>query len=348
MAAETSYARLGFFVVVGLMVILATGLFFIQRMRSREVITLVTYFTEDVSGLDISSPVRYRGVAVGRVSNVRVRPEGHIVAVDFELFADRLTTIGEDVARVGQLEDLPMAPRLRARVVGNLVTGDGYLLLDVPSDPPPPPALGFTPRRGYVPSMPSPLATTQKMLPEVLERAEQTLQTLREIVARVPDSLDRSDQFFSSVERLLARVPDSLDRGDRFFSSVERLLRESQLPELRANLRTFSTSTTAQIAQITSHISQIASHIDRIAGTNGALIKFVEEARSAIREAEVPALAQAARDAADRTSLTADDLRRSLPAIRETLARLRELTRLLDEQPESVLYGPRPPEAKSR
>jgi len=59
-------------------------------------------------------------------------------------------------------------------------------------------------------------------------------------------------------------------------------------------------------------------------------------------------LAQAARDAADRTSLAADDLRRSLPAIRETLARLRELTRLLDEQPESVLYGPRPPEAKSR
>ena len=128
----------------------------------------------------------------------------------------------------------------------------------------------------------------------------------------------------------------------------ERLLRESQLSELRANLRTFSTSTTAQIAQMTSHIAQMTSHIARIAGTDGSLVKFAEEARSAIREAEVPASAQAARDAADRTSLAADDLRRSLPAIRETLARLRELTRLLDEQPESVLYGPRPPQAKSR
>jgi len=327
MAAETSYARLGFFVVVGLMVILVTGLFFIQRLRSRAVIALVTYFTENVSGLDISSPVRYRGVSVGRVSDVRIHPDGDTIEVDFELFQDRLATIGESVPRVQRRAELLMAPRLRARVVGNPVTGEGYLLLDIPRNPPPLPALGFTPRRGYVPSMPSVLATVQDRLPAVLERAEETLQTLRELVARVPDSLDRSD---------------------RFFTSVERLLRESQLPELRAHLRTFSTSTTAQIAQITSHIAQITSHIDRIAGTNGSLIKVAEEARSALREAEVPALAQATRDAADRTSLAADDLRRSLPAIRETLARLRELTRLLDEQPESVLYGPRPPEAKSR
>ena len=327
MAAEESSARLGFFVVVGLMVILVTGLFFIQRLRSREVIALVTYFTESVSGLDIASPVRYRGVSVGRVSDVRIHPDGDTIEVDFELFQDRLATIGESVTRVQRAAELPMAPRLRARVVGNPVTGEGYLLLDIPRNPPPLPALGFTPRRGYVPAMPSVLATVQDRLPAVLERAEETLQTLRELVARVPDSLDRSD---------------------RFFTSVERLLHESQLPELRAHLRTFSTSTTAQIAQITSHISQITSHIDRIAGTNGSLIKVAEEARSALREAEVPALAQATRDAADRTSLAADDLRRSLPAIRETLAQLRELTRFLNEQPESVLYGPRPPEAKSR
>ena len=348
MAAEESYARLGFFVVVGLMVILVTGLFFIQRLRSRAVIALVTYFTENVSGLDISSPVRYRGVAVGRVSDVRVHPDGDTIEVDFELFQDRLATIGESVPRVQRRAELPMAPRLRARVVGNPVTGEGYLLLDIPRNPPPLPALGFTPRRGYVPAMPSVLATVQDRLPAVLERAEETLQTLRELVARVPDSLDRSDRLFTSVERLLARVPDSLDRSDQFFTSVERLLRESPLPELRANLRTFSTSTTAQIAQITSYIAQITSHIDRLAGPNGSLSKVAEEARSALREAEVPALAQATRDAADRTSLAAEDLRHSLPAMRETLAQLRELTRLLSEQPESVLYGPRPPQAKSR
>ena len=325
MAAEKSYARLGFFVVVGVIVMLATGLFFIQRMRSREVITLVTYFTEDVSGLDISSPVRFRGVSIGRVSNLRVRPEGDIVAVDFELFLDRLAAIGEDVKRVQRDAELPMARRLRARVVGNVVTGEGYLLLDIPSNPPPPPALAFTPPRGYVPSMPSRLATVQDHLPAVLERAEETFQTLTEIVARVPDSLERSD---------------------RFFTNVERLFRESHLPELSAELRTFSTATTAQMAQLGTNMDQIASNMDRIAGPDGSLMKFAEEARTAIRDADAAASAQAARDAADRTTLAAEDLRRSLPAIRETLALLRELTRHLDEQPESVVYGRRPPQAK--
>ena len=76
MAAEKSYARLGLFVVVGVAIMLATGLFFVQQMRSRAVISMVTYITENVSGLDISSPVRFRGVPVGRVTDIRVDAGG--------------------------------------------------------------------------------------------------------------------------------------------------------------------------------------------------------------------------------------------------------------------------------
>jgi hypothetical protein len=258
---------------------------------------------------------------------VRIDPRGDIVEVDFELFQDRLTTIRGDVAGVQQMAELPVAPRLRAQVIGNPVTGEGYLLLDLPTNPPPPIALPFTPTRTYVPSMPSVLATVQDRLPEVLERAEETLQTLREIVARVPDSLDRSD---------------------RFFTSVERILRESELPELSADLRAFSTSSYAQFVQITSNIAQITSDMDRLVGTEGSLVKFAEEARSAIREADVAATSRATRDAEDRASLAADDLRRSLVALRETLTQMRDLARRLDEQPESLVYGPHQPKQQSR
>ena len=47
-------------------------------------------------------------------------------------------------------------------------------------------------------------------------------------------------------------------------------------------------------------------------------------------------------------SLTADDLRRSLPALRESLGQLRELAKLLEEQPEALVYGSRPPKGKER
>ena len=55
---------------------------------------------------------------------------------------------------------------------------------------------------------------------------------------------------------------------------------------------------------------------------------------------------QAARAAAEQSTLAADDLRRSLPAIRASLERLSDLARQLQEQPESVVYGPRPPAVK--
>ena len=320
MAVEKSYARLGLFIVIVLIVALATSVLFIQRLKSHPVIGLVTYTTDDVSGLDVSSPVRYRGVFIGQVTDLRVDPHGNIVEIDFELFLDRLKTVGANVKSIRQITDLGgIAPRLRSRIVGNPISGQAYLLLDVPQNPTPPIELGFKPRRTYVPSMPSlTLTTVQDRLPELLDRAEATLETLRVISARIPNSLDRSD---------------------RFFTNVERIMQESQLPALSADSLKFFTTTSGQIGQIT-------SQLDGVIGTEGTLVKFSEEARAAIKAADFPSATQSARDAADSSRLAADDLRRALPTMRDSLEQMRDLARELEAQPESVVYGPRPQHEK--
>ena len=319
MAVEKSYARLGLFLVVVLVVVLATALLFVQRWRSRAVIELVTYTNDNVSGLEVSSPVRFRGVSLGRVSEVRVDPHDVIVEIDFELFPDRLNTIGIGAERIGQMQDfLGVAPKLRASMVSNPVTGEAYLLLDVPENPPTPMTLAFTPDRPYVPWVPTTMATVQDRLPAILERAEATLQTVTEIVSKVPESLDRSN---------------------RFFTNVERIFQESELPALSADSRKFFSATSGQI-------DKIATDLERVIGTDGTLVTFVENANAAIKAADLPTTNQSARAAADQTTLAADDLRRTLPAIRDSLDQLRDLARQLQEQPESVVYGPRPPVAK--
>ena len=185
MAVEKSYARLGLFIVVVVVVVLATTVLFIHRLRSRAVIGMVTYTTENVRGLDVSSPVLFRGVHIGQVTELRVDPSGTIVEIDFELFLDRLSSIGLDVTRIQRITDIGGTfPRLRARTVANPVTGEAYLLLDVPQNPPPPMNLGFNPSLPYVPSMPSTFATIQERMPALLDRTEATLQTLKEIVAQ--------------------------------------------------------------------------------------------------------------------------------------------------------------------
>jgi len=319
MAVEKSYARLGLFLVVVLVVVVATALLFIQRWRSRAVIAMVTYTNENVSGLEVSSPVRVRGVSLGRVSEVRVDPREVIVEIDFEMFPDRLNTIGISTERVGQIRDLRgMFPNLRASMVSNPVTGEAYLLLDVPENPPTPMTLAFTPDRPYVPWVPTTLATVQDRLPKILERAEAALQTVTEIVSKVPESLDRSN---------------------RFFTNVERIFQESELPALSADSRKFFSTTSGQI-------DKIATDLERVIGTDGTLVTFVENANAAIKAADLPTTNQSARAAADQTTLAADDLRRTLPAIRDSLDQLRDLARQLQEQPESVVYGPRPPVEK--
>jgi phospholipid/cholesterol/gamma-HCH transport system substrate-binding protein len=321
MPVEKSYARLGLFLVVALVVVLGSALLFIGRLRSRAVIPLVTYTTENVSGLDVSNPVRYRGVSVGRVTDVRVDPRGIMVEIDFEVFLDRLNTIGMSQTRIRQIADMRgIFPKLRAQVVGNPVTGEAYLLLDVPENPPPPPELGFTPARAYVATMPTTLATVQDRLPALLERAQSSLQTLEAIVARIPASLDRSD---------------------RFFTNVERIFRESELPALSADSRNFFTTTRTRIDQIT-------AELDGLIGDEGTLVNFIEDTRKAIDAADLPATTQSARDAFNNTSMAEDDLRRSLPSIRTSLDELRRLARQLEDQPESVVYGQRPPEKKSK
>ena len=88
--------------------------------------------------------------------------------------------------------------------------------------------------------------------------------------------------------------------------------------------------------------------MDRLIGTEGTLTALIDDTHESMKAADIPGASKSAREAMERTSLAADDLRRTLPVIRESLDQLRELARRMDEQPESVVYGPRPAAVKPR
>lgn len=323
MTSEKSYWRLGLFILVTLLVVLATAIFFIQRLRSRAAIAMVTYTREDVSGLDISSPVRLHGVPVGQVTDLRVGVRRKTIEIDFEVFLDRLSDIGLDVKQIRKVATAGFVfPNLRSRIVANPVSGEAYLLLEQPENPPPMMDLGFTPTRPYVPSMPSVTTTVQDKLPALLDRTGTTLQTLQDAIARIPVSLDRSD---------------------RFFANLERIMQQSQLPETSSDSRKFFAATTTQIEQMRSDLDRTTTQIEQMSSD---LDKFSDDARAALKEADLPTTTQSTRDAAESSRLAADDLRRTLPALRDSLEQMRELAQHLDEQPESVVYGPRPQHEK--
>jgi len=328
MPVEKSYARLGAFIMVTMLVVLLTAIFFIQRMKQRPAMSMVTFTTENVFGLDVSSPVRLRGVPVGRVTNIRVNPRGTLVEIDFEVYLDHLNTIGLDVHRLQTVRDIGgVFPNLRAQIMGNPMTGEAYLLLNQPTVVPAPMQLDFVPDRPYVPSMSSPFGMASERLPQLLDLADETLKTLTVLVGK---------------------MPDSFQRGQEFFTNADRIIRDSQLPQLSADSRKFYATTSAQMEQIKSDMDSVQSNELEVVKASQEARAFSSEARTALKEADLPGTTQAARAASDNAKLASDDIRRSLPAIQTSLSQLNELTRQLQEQPEAVIYGPQQQQAKHK
>jgi septation ring formation regulator EzrA len=144
--------------------------------------------------------------------------------------------------------------------------------------------------------------------------------------------LDRTETTLRTLEEVIARIPDTLDRSNQFLNNVERIAQQSDLPALSSDSRKFFATSTTQM-------EQMRSDMDR---TEGTLANLSDDVRAALKDANLPAATQAAREAADSSRLAEEDLRRSLPAVRDSLEQLRDVTRELQEQPESVVYGRRP------
>jgi len=67
---KANYAKIGFFVLAGIgLMLLVIGIAG-ARTFNKKVVLAETYFAESVTGLDIGSPVKYRGVPVGEVKRI--------------------------------------------------------------------------------------------------------------------------------------------------------------------------------------------------------------------------------------------------------------------------------------
>jgi phospholipid/cholesterol/gamma-HCH transport system substrate-binding protein len=77
----TNHWKLGLFILLALGVMIGT-LFWLGAQRfQRMSFPAVTYFDESVQGLDVGSPVKFRGVTVGTVSDITIAPDHRHVQV---------------------------------------------------------------------------------------------------------------------------------------------------------------------------------------------------------------------------------------------------------------------------
>ncbi len=72
MSAPSNHWKLGLFVVAGVALFLTMLVFLGARSLQSETVTYKTYFDESVQGLEVGSPVKFRGVTIGNVSGIDI------------------------------------------------------------------------------------------------------------------------------------------------------------------------------------------------------------------------------------------------------------------------------------
>jgi len=197
MTTPTNHWKLGLFVLVGVVLALATVGALVARSLRQEVGHYISYFDESVQGLEVGSPIKFRGVTIGSVGKIEVAPDHRHVEVESELGKAVLSRLGLDVAAgavmPGADKKLEQAIDLRAQLAITGLTGVKFLQLDffTVADHPPP-ELPFPVPKNYIPA-------TSSSMKDIESSLVRTMNSLPEITDQVTRILGRIDLFVSEL-----------------------------------------------------------------------------------------------------------------------------------------------------
>jgi ABC-type transporter Mla subunit MlaD len=258
-ATTTNHWKLGLFVVTGIAAIIGV-LFWLgaQRFR-REAFDAVAYFDESVQGLDVGSPVKFRGVTLGTVANITIAPDHRLVQVTSDIYVDAVRSLGLSEGKPDPKSGQPFMPEdLRIQLAAAGITGVRFLEVDF-FDPRryPPPPLPFTPPWNYVPSAPSTLRSLEQAalefanrLPALGDQATSTLVEGRETLGSVHRLSDELQGDNGRLTRLLARL-------DTTANTLETAVREAQPGATASALRVASVSVSGAATGVTGSVADV-------------------------------------------------------------------------------------------
>jgi ABC-type transporter Mla subunit MlaD len=169
MSANARYFKIGLFVLAGVALLVAGLLFLGADSMLRPRIYLETYVDGTVQGIDVGSPVKFRGVQIGRVSRVdfcfnEYGPQpgkGRLDYVYIEMEVNKQVFRGMFNADVDAMIQQAVDQGLRVMLQPQGITGLNFAELNYvdASSRPPPLKIWWTPRHPYIPSAPGTLAS---------------------------------------------------------------------------------------------------------------------------------------------------------------------------------------------
>jgi phospholipid/cholesterol/gamma-HCH transport system substrate-binding protein len=254
METRSSYVIVGSF-VLAMIAALFAFIIYIAKVEFDQVSTNYhVFFSGSVTGLQEGSAVRFRGVAIGVVSDIRID--------------------AEDASRVRVTIDVPSSTRLTQDSVASIemqgITGIAYIQIFGGAKGSPP--IEWQPGQiPVIPSKPSQISEVFDAAPQLLNR----LITLSERAALflTPENADKVSNILTNTESISASASTALTdfssvaaRSDELMTSLTATSEQARrlLSENREPLRDFTTTGLYDAALLIAEMRELMSNLSRL------------------------------------------------------------------------------------
>jgi len=352
MSKPVNKTMIGFFVVGAIaLVVVAIGVLGSGKLF-KESTPYVMVFEGSVKGLNVGSPVVFRGVKLGAVSSIRMRADYAtkvftvLVLTDFDPSQIEIVNMDESTAkgltkqdRYANMREL-IAGGLRAQLeMQSIVTGQLQIALDFYPDKPAVYA-GIDKKIQEIPTIPTPLQQLTKKLEslpieEIFNNANSAMAGIAKLVQspELKESVVNLNTALKDVQSLVRNVdsqvkPLSAGLSDTI-RDTQKLVKnaDSQVASLGTNLNEAIGDGRKLIRNVDGSVESIKVKLD---GTLTAATSALEEARKLIQDLE----GSAREDSALMYRLT-----ETLQEVGKAARSLSTLTDYLERHPEALLSG---------
>jgi ABC-type transporter Mla subunit MlaD len=330
-ASKPNYFAIGLFIVAGLAILTGGLIAFGAGQIFRPRIYIETYLDGTVQGIDVGSPVKFRGVQIGKVSQIsfsfndygpidRVNRHSYVVIlmeIDKEMFPGMFTENLEPLIKKN------VEQGLRARIEPLGITGMNYIELNYLKDPSQFPMLTFDwkPEHYYIPSAPG-------QLTNILDSVNTIMAEMKQL---------NLGEMQGGLNNLLANLNKAVTDADleKVSQDLQALIGQVKTAVADANLQKVSQDLQALIESMKQAVAD--AKIPELSGDAHALLAGLEKSNTDIQKI--------LRNLEPATRLKPGEIQGILNDLSVTAANLEATSTAVKQRPSVLIWGS-PPKPK--
>ena len=345
-----SYFKIGIFVisavVIGIIGVVVLGVGTIFQKKS----IVETYIDESVQGLDVGSPVKFRGVPFGRVEQISLTSAEYATRREYVLvrvsISSNILPFPVNDPRSPQLKQA-LDRGFRIRIAPQGLTGVAYLEADyLEPERNPPLEIDWQPEYPYIPS-------TRSRITQLSEAVERILRNFSDIdIAQLSQTIDKSLEAMTklaenaNLDKIGAQANALLSELRQTNRQINTLVSNPELKTAVADVSASAGRARQIIERAEKPINQMLTDLPQATESLNRLVKRLDSAAN-----DLPQTSTELRQTIQRMNrLLANqqrDIEKTMDNLRAVSENMKEITENSKKYPSQVLFGAPPPPSKA-